>query len=115
MGRNELIKRISYELGKTPDFRNMIEKSDDVINGMTVSDKQKEVIECILMKFQEEIVNALISGERVLLKGFIDIETKEYPARLGYDLQTGKMVSFPSSKTIKCKISKSIKDAVNGK
>ena len=53
--------------------------------------------------------DALIEGDKIIWKGFLSAEVVErHP-------QTNEVVTFPPSKSIKCKISQAIKDMVNGK
>lgn len=75
----------------------------------------KSSCRAIVDTFIDEIKDCLVVGDKVVLKGFMSFEVKERPAREGRNPQTGKVVTFPAVKTIKCKLSKAIKDAVNGK
>lgn len=64
---------------------------------------------------EEVITSALLDGEKILWKGFFSMEVVERAERKGRHPQTNEIVVFPSVKSIKCKISKAIRDAVNGK
>ena len=92
MGRNELITNISNKTG-------------------VAKASCEEVIDVLA----EEIKEALIKGDKIMLKGFMSFEINERPEREGRNPKTGKIVTFPAVKTIKCKMSKAIKDAVNEK
>lgn len=59
--------------------------------------------------------DALIAGEKIIWKGFLSVEAVERGARCGRHPQTNEVVTFPPSKSIKCKMSQSIKDMVNPK
>lgn len=61
------------------------------------------------------ITDALIEGDKIIWKGFLSIEVVERGQRCGRHPQTNEVVTFPPSKSIKCKISQAIKDMVNGK
>lgn len=59
------------------------------------------------------ITEALIEDKKVLWKGFLSIEVVDRGSRRGRHPQTNEVVTFPPSKSIKCKISQSIKDIVS--
>lgn len=92
MGKGELITNISKNTGVS-----------------------KTACEAVIDEFAEEITKSLIAGDKVLLKGFMSIEIAQRPEREGRNPQTGKVVTFPAVKSIKCKFSKAIRDAVNEK
>ena len=58
---------------------------------------------------------ALVKNEKILWKGFISMEVIERAERKGRHPQTNEIVTFPPVKSVNCRISKAIKDAVNGK
>lgn len=92
MGKNEIISEMSLE------------------TGMSKIDCEK-----MIDSFAGIIKRALVDGEKVLIKGFIGFEVSERPERKGRNPKTGEVTVFPETKSIKCKISQSIKDAVNEK
>lgn len=92
MGKNELITNISKNTGIS-----------------------KTSCETVIDEFAEEIKKSLIAGNKVMIKGFMSIEITERPEREGRNPQTGKVVTFPAVKSVKCKVSKAIRDAVNEK
>lgn len=59
--------------------------------------------------------DALLEGQKIIWKGFLSVEVVERGQRYGRHPQTNEVVAFPPSKSVKCKISKVIKDLVNGK
>lgn len=59
--------------------------------------------------------DALLEGQKIIWKGFLSVEVVERGQRCGRHPQTNEVVTFPPSKSVKCKISKVIKDFVNGK
>lgn len=69
------------------------------------------VIDCLI----DEVKKCLVKGEKLTIKGFIGMEVYDRSERMGRNPKTGEVDTFPASKSIKCKVSKAIKDAVNGK
>lgn len=61
------------------------------------------------------LTDALIEGEKIVWKGLLSIEVVDRGQRCGRHPQTNEVVTFPPSKSIKCKMSQVIKDAVNEK
>lgn len=92
MGRNELITNISQKTGIT-----------------------KVDCEKMLEAFADSVKEALIDGDKIIIKGFMSMEVAERAERSGRNPKTGKVDIFPAVKTVKCKIAKAIKDAVNEK
>lgn len=80
-----------------------------------VSDKSIQQSTAFCDALEEVITDALLDEQKILWKGFISIEVNERPERKGRHPQTNETVVFPSVKTVKCKVSKTIRDAVNGK
>lgn len=97
MGRTELISRLARRIYENPSA--------------------KEVQDCAVMcdTLVDIITDALVDGEKILWKGFISAEVIERSATKRRNPQTGEIVTYPPVKTIVCKLSKSIKDAVKGK
>lgn len=92
MGRNELITNISQKTGLP-----------------------KASCESVIDMLAEEIKESLIKGDKVIIKGFMNFEINERPERKGRNPQSGEVVVFPAVKSVKCKMSKIIKDAINEK
>lgn len=97
MGKAEIIKKISRKM-----YGNVNEKS--IQQSTDFCDALEEVI-----------TEALINNKRVLWKGFINIEVVERAERKGRHPQTGEIFTFPATKSVKCKVSKAIRDLINGK
>lgn len=76
-------------------------------------DKRKceEVIDLLA----DEIKECLIDGDKVTLKNFMTFEITQRPERQGRNPQTGDVITYPSVKSVKCRVSKSFKDAVNNR
>ena len=92
MGKNELVMNISQRTGLA-----------------------KEPCEAVIDAFAEEIKDALVNGEKVMIRGFMSFDVgtrREHDAR---NPKTGEMELCPAVKTVKCKVGQAIKDAVNGK
>ena len=88
----------------------------DIIN--KIADRTglpKTSCELVIDIFTDEIKNCLVAGDKLIIKGFIGFEVSERPEREGRNPKTGEVSTFPAVKSVKCKISRSIKDAVNGK
>lgn len=79
-----------------------------------VNDKSIQQSTAFCDTLEEIIKNALLDGDKILWKGFISMEVVERAERKGRHPQTDEIVVFPSVKSIKCRVSKAIKDAVNG-
>ena len=89
---------------------------NDILNNVSVrAGMSKASCENIIDIFIDEIKNCLIRGEKLVIKGFIVFDVSERAERDGRNPKTNQIMRFPAVKTIKCKISKTFKDAVNGK
>ena len=73
--------------------------------------KCEEVINC----FTDEITNMLVAGDKLLMSNFMSFETGTRAAFVGHNPKTGELEEYPESRTVKVKVSKRIKDLVNGK
>lgn len=92
MGKNDLIAKIAHRTGMA-----------------------KEPCEAVVDAMTEEITEALVKGEKIMLKGFMSFEVGERGERDARNPATGEIEHFPPVKTVKCKVAKTIKDAVNAK
>ena len=92
-----------------------IGKSKIVKNISKRTNVNTEICENVIDAMTNEIVDALVRGDKLAIKNFMTIEVIERGAREGKDLKTGQPVVYPPVKSVKCKISKAVKDAVNGK
>ena len=97
MTKNDVINNICNKLKDTPQ----------VIS--------KTTCESVIDAFIDEVKNCLMTGDKLIIKGFMTYEVKERPEREGRNPNTGDVVTFPAVKTIKCNMCKAIKDAINGK
>lgn len=92
MGKNEIITNVSNKTGYS--------KTD---------------CEKIVDAFSESISEALVNGEKVIIKGFMSFEITERPERKGRNPKTGELTTFPPVKSVNCKIAQAIKDKINDK
>lgn len=73
----------------------------------------KTECETIIDSFINEIKNGLVNGERVIIKGFASFDVCERPAGSRRNPQTGKVENYSSTKRVRCRISKAIKEIIN--
>lgn len=90
MNKAELIKAISEKAGST--------------------NKDAEVH---LNAFIDIAMEALKKGEDITLIGFGSFSVAARGARTGRNFKTGKTIYVPASKSVKFKVGKNLKDAVN--
>lgn len=91
-------------------------KKSDLINNITKNTGiQKSVCEAVIDSMVNEITTALVNGEKVSIKSFMTFELGSRAERNARNPSTGEIVRFPAVKTIKCKMSREIKDAINEK
>lgn len=57
--------------------------------------------------------DALLDNKKIVWKGFLSVEVINRGKRFGRNPQTNEVVEFPPVKSVKCKISQSIKDLIN--
>lgn len=75
----------------------------------------KNVTEGVIDAIIDEITQALVNGDKIMFKGFIGFETSTRAARRACNPQTGEVVEYPEVKTVRCKISQNLKNAINGR
>lgn len=92
MGKNELITKVAQR-----------------------SAVAKDVCESVIDAFAEEIKQALVDGEKIMLKKFMSFEVCERSERDARNPKTGELAHYPAVKVIKCKASQEFKDAVNAR
>ena len=97
MSRTEIIRQVAKRIyGNTGE--NEIQKSTQICDTIV-----------------DIFIEALMKKEKILWKGFMSVEVVEHGERKGKNPQSNEVVTFPPVKSIKCKMSKLIKDMVNGK
>lgn len=90
-------------------------KSELITNIASKTGLEKTSCEAVIDTFAEEIQNCLVNGDKIILKGFMSFEVSERPERDARNPKTGEVTTFPAVKSIKCRVCKAIKDAVNAK
>lgn len=71
----------------------------------------EQVIDC----FIDELTNCLVNNDKLVIKNFASIYVSELSPRKARNPVTGKIVTNPATRIVKCKISPTIKNAVNRK
>ena len=67
----------------------------------------------VIDSFFDEVKNALINGDRVLFKDFMVFEVVENNPQRRRNPKTGEVEMYPAHKSVRCKISKTLKNAIN--
>lgn len=93
-------------IGKTKLIRNIATRT----NHIYIKTCEQVVNSCI-----EEIIDLLVRGDKLVLKNFMSFEIIERAEREGKDLKTGETTTYPPVKSVKCKVSKTVKEAINRK
>jgi DNA-binding protein HU-beta len=66
----------------------------------------------LLTAFEGVVTQAVASGEKVQLPGFLTFEQAQRAARTGRNPATGQEIQIPAATVPKVKVGKSFKDAV---
>jgi DNA-binding protein HU-beta len=66
----------------------------------------------VLAAFEGVVTEAVASGEKVQLPGFLTFEQAHRAARTGRNPATGAEIQIPAAKVPKVKVGKTFKDAV---
>jgi len=91
-------------------------KKSDLLNNINLKTGiPKPTCEMVIDTMIGEITQSLVNGEKVSIKSFMNFELGERAERNARNPSTGEIQKFPAVRTIKCKMSKEIKDAVNNK
>lgn len=77
--------------------------------GLAKKDADKAIVAAIAAVRDE-----LIAGGKLTLVGFGTLEISERAARKGINPQTKKIVTYPASRSVRFKVGKDLKDALNG-
>lgn len=67
----------------------------------------------IIDSFFDEVKDALIKGDRLLFKDFMVFEVVENGPQRRRNPRTGEVEMYPAHKSVRCKVSKALKDAIN--
>ena len=71
-----------------------------------------DVVEQALQGIQSAITEALATGDRVSLTGFLTLEVVQRSAREGRNPKTGEALTIPARKAVKASAGQSLKRAV---
>lgn len=71
--------------------------------------------DAVLEATVDAITDALSRGDEIKIQNFMTIKVGKRPERSARNPMSGEIVIFPEVKTVKCVISKALKDAVNGR
>ncbi|MGM9971858.1 MAG: HU family DNA-binding protein [Anaeroplasmataceae bacterium] len=82
---------------------------DKIAEKTNITKKEVEVV-CEALK--DTIIEALVSGDKVLISGFGSFEVRERAARTGLNPRTGEAIQIPALKTPAFTAGKVLKDAV---
>jgi DNA-binding protein HU-beta len=92
---------------------NSVTKSDLVSQIAAETGLKKVDAEKALGAITQAIRGALVGGKKVTLVGFGTFVVAEHTARKGRDPRTKRPIDIPSSRKIKFKPGKAMKDAIN--
>jgi len=73
----------------------------------------KDDCERVIDGFIDEVINSLLNDDKIVIKGFMTMETGRLAERKIYNPNKGKLTIAPAKKTVHCKMSKSIIDILN--
>ena len=79
------------------------------------ADLTKKDAEKFLSAFEDVVTQALVSGQKVQLVGFLTVDVVDRAEREGRNPQTGQPMKIAASKAPRFKVGKKLRDAVNGK
>jgi len=91
MNKAELVRAMAVESGLT------VKASEEALNAFITTVEQ-----------------AMVEDDKVSLMGFGTFEVRETAARKGTNFHTKETIEIPASKRVKFKVSKVLKDAING-
>ncbi len=74
---------------------------------------QKKEVELALNVILRQLENALVSGERIEIRGFGSFNCRQRPARIARNPKSGEAVNLPAKVTIHFKPGKEMRDRVN--
>ena len=72
-----------------------------------------DVVEQAMNALHSEITEALVSGQKVSITGFVTFETVERSAREGRNPSTGEKMQIPARTAVKISAGQSLKRAVS--
>ena len=97
MGKNEIVKQLAERIYGNVNEKN-IRKCTEFCDTLA-----------------DIFTDALLDDKKITWKGFLSVKVIERAERQGRHPQTNEVVTFPPVKSINCRLSESIKDAINGR
>lgn len=82
----------------------------------TASDTDSTIVKsrAIIDTFLVNIADYVIQGEPIQLQNYFSVVPMDKKERVGRNPKTGEQVIIPAKRTVKIKVSKKLRDAVNG-
>lgn len=71
-------------------------------------------IDQVLSGVQSAVTEALISGQRVTVPGFVSFDAVERSARIGRNPQTGASIEIPARRAVRVSAGQALKRAIAG-
>jgi DNA-binding protein HU-beta len=71
-------------------------------------------IDQVLSGVQSAVTEALISGQRVTVPGFVSFDAVERGARIGRNPQTGASIEIPARRAVRVSAGQALKRAIAG-
>ncbi|WP_240531995.1 HU family DNA-binding protein [[Mycoplasma] mobile] len=93
--------------------KQIITKKDLIATIAENQNKSKKEVEEIVNAFLEEISSELVADKKINLSSFGIFEISERAARSGINPKTSEIIQIKATKSVKFKVSKSLKDQVN--
>lgn len=106
MGRKELIERA---------VRRASENNLEALEKFNLPREEiVGIVRAIIPLYEQEIIEQVKDGEKVILDGFLTFKLKDYAPRQLVDFQTGESREV-TPRTVRCSVSKKVKDYINGR
>ncbi len=77
------------------------------------TEMSKKDTEKFVKAYEEVVKNELVAGGKIQSVGFGTFEVSERKARVGRNPKTGEKMDIKASKSVRFKVGKALKDAVN--
>ena len=100
IGRNEIVRRLAIKKYGTEN---------------NVGESELQEVGQICDYLVDVFTEAFLENEKIVWKSFLSAEVTQRGERKGRHPLTNEVVTFPPIKTVNCKFSKNIKDAINEK
>jgi len=77
--------------------------------------EQIDTCENFCNAFTDMIIDSLLDDKEIKWKGLFTLKVVDIPPRKGRNPSTNKVVEFPASKKVVCKLSRNLKHMISGK